>query len=63
MVLNGQIEYGKVQFYFLQFNGLADSETTTAHALVSVYMCPVQVLLVKSSNILWACEYTGVDNL
>ena len=63
MVLNGQIEYGKVQFYFLQFNGPVDLETTTVHALVSVYSRPVQVLLVESSNSLWACQYTSVGDL
>jgi len=65
MVLDGQIEYGEVQFYFLQFttNGPANSETTTTHALISVYSHPVQALLVESSNTLWACQYTGVDDL
>ena len=65
MLLNGQIEYGEVQFYFLQFT--TDSpdnlETPTAHALVSVYSRPVHTLLVESSNTLWACQYTGVDDL
>ena len=65
MVLDGQIEYGEVQFYFFQFttNNLDDSEATTAHALVSVYSRPVQALLDESSNTLWACQYTGVDDL
>jgi len=71
MVLNGQIEYGEVQFYFRQFatHGLDDLEpplsqaTVTAHALVSVYTRPVQALLVESSNTLWACQYTGADDL
>ena len=71
MVLNGQIEYGEVQFYFCQFttHGLDDLEpplsqaTMTVHALVLVYTHPVQALLVKSSNTLWACQYTGADDL
>ncbi|SRR5260221_8253532 len=65
MVLNGQIEYGEVQFYFLQFttSGPDDLETPTAHALVSVYSRPVQALLIESSNTLWACQYTGVHDL
>ena len=70
MVLNGQIEYGEVQFYFLHFttNSLepldeSDSERPTPHALILVYSHPVQALLVKSSNTLWACQYTGVDDL
>jgi hypothetical protein len=65
MILNGKIEYGEVQFYFLQFitDSPKDLETPTAHALVSVYSCPVQALLVESSNTLWACQYTGVNNL
>lgn len=65
MVLNGQIEYGKVQFYFLQFttNGPDDLETPNAHALVLVYSCPIQALLIESSNTLWACKYTGVNDL
>ena len=65
MVLDGQVEYGEVQFYFFQFttNGPDDLETTTAHALVSVYSRPAQALLDESSNTLWACQYTGVDDL
>jgi len=65
MLLNGQIEYGKVQFYFLKFttNGPAGSETTIACALVSVYSRPVQALLIELSNTLWACQYMGVNNL
>jgi hypothetical protein len=65
MVLDGEIEYGEVQFYFLQFtnDGPDDLETITAHALISVYSRPIQHLLVESSNTLWACQYTGVDNL
>ena len=65
MVLDGQIEYGEVQFYFFQFttNDPPGEETTTAHALVSVYTHPLQALLIESSNTLWACQYTGVDDL
>ena len=65
MIINKQIEYGEVQFYFLQFttNGPAGEETTTAHALVSIYSCPIHALLIESSNALWACKYTGVDDL
>jgi hypothetical protein len=65
MILNGQIEYGKVQFYFLQFttDGADNLEMAIAHALVSVYSCPDPALLTKSSNTLWACHYMGVDNL
>jgi hypothetical protein len=65
MVLNGQIEYGEVQFYFLQFrtDSSDDSEKPTTHALVSIYSRPVQALLIKSSNTLWACQYTSVDVL
>ena len=65
MVLNGQIEYGEVQFYFLRptTNSPGDSETPAPHALVSIYSRPVHALLVESSNTLWACQYTGVDDL
>jgi hypothetical protein len=63
MILNGQIEYGEVQFYFLVFATASpdDSETPTAHALVSVYSRPIQALLTESSNTLWACEHGGND--
>jgi hypothetical protein len=63
MVLNGQIEYGEVQFYFLRFATDSPDETPTAHALVSVYSRPAQALLIESSNTLWACQYAGVDDL
>ena len=65
MILNGQIEYGEVQFYFLQFttDGPDNLETAIAHALVSVYSRPDLALLTKSSNTLWACHYMGVDDL
>jgi hypothetical protein len=65
MVLNGQSEYGEVQFYFLVFvtDSPSQDETPTAYALVSVYSRPIQALLTESSNTLWACEYRGVRDL
>lgn len=61
--LNGEIEYSEVQFYFLLFTTDSPDETPTAHALVSVYSRPVQELLDQSSNTLWACQYTGDEDL
>jgi hypothetical protein len=63
MLLNGEIRYGEVQFYFLVFATDNPDETPTAHALVSVYSLPIQALLVESSNTLWACQYTGDEGL
>jgi hypothetical protein len=63
MVLNGQKEYGEVQFYFLVFATDHPDETPTAYTLVSVYSRPIQALLTESSNTLWACEYGGVRDL
>lgn len=66
MTLNGQTEYGEVQFYFLWFAALADSpcnESPTPYALVSVYSHPIQELLNESSNTLWACQYIGDGDL
>ena len=65
MVLDGQIEYGEVQFYFLQFttDGSDNLEMAIAHALVLVYSRPDLALLTKSLNTLWACHYIGIDDL
>jgi hypothetical protein len=63
MVLNGQREYGEVQFYFFVFATDSPDETPTAHALVSVYSRPIQAILTESSDTLWACEYGGVHDL
>jgi hypothetical protein len=60
MMLNGQKEYGEVQFFFLVF--VTDSsEMPTAHALVSLYSPPIQALLTESSNTLWACKHNGQE--
>ena len=61
MILNGQTEYGEVQFYFLLFATDRPDELPTAYALVSMYSRPFQELLNESSNTLWACQYTGDD--
>ena len=66
MLLNGQIEYGEVQFYFLLFSTESPDAShahPTAYALVSVYTRPIQELLDESSNTLWACQYTGNGDL
>ena len=63
MVLNGQIEYSEVQFYFLVFATDSPDEMPTAHALVSVYSRPIQALLTESSNTLWACKHRGDHDL
>ena len=63
MLLNGQIEYGEVQFYFLLFTTDSPDESPSAHALVSVYSRPIQELLDESSDTLWACQYTGHGDL
>jgi hypothetical protein len=63
MLLNGQVEYGEVQFYFLLFSPNSPDESPTAYALVSMYSCPSQELLNESSDTLWACHYTGDGDL
>lgn len=63
MLLNGQTEYGEVQFYFLSFATDSSNESPTAYALVSVYSRPIQELLNESSNTLWACQHTGDGDL
>jgi hypothetical protein len=64
MTLNGQTEYGEVQFYFLLFAADSpDDGPPTPYALVSVYSRPIQELLDESSNTLWACQYTGDGDL
>lgn len=61
--LNGQTEYAKIQFYFLHFSINNLEEVPLCYALVSVYSCPVQEMLVESSNTLWACRYHSDDDL
>jgi hypothetical protein len=57
------MEYAEVQFYFLCFAGDSDSDELVPRALVSVYSRPVQHLLDDSCQTLWACKYSGVDDL
>lgn len=61
--LNGQIEYGEVQFYFLHFTSDNPEDTPLPYALVSVYSRPVQEILDESSNTLWACRNCGDNGL
>ena len=63
MLLNGQVEYGEVQFYFLLFATDHPDALPTAYALASMYSRPIQELLNKSSNTLWACQYSGDEDL
>lgn len=63
ILLNDKIEYAEVQFYFLHYTTHNAGEKPTPYAVVSVYSQPVQSILEDSSNTLWACHYTGVDNL
>jgi hypothetical protein len=63
IILNGQIEYAEVQFYFLHFTTDYVNETPLSYALVSVYSRPIPELLAESSNTLWACRYRGDSNL
>lgn len=60
---NGKIEFAEVQFYFLLFTTDKADETPLPYALVSMYSQPNQELLRESSNTLWACKYSGDDNL
>lgn len=63
ILVNGKIEYAEVQFYFLNFATNNADEIPVPYAVVSVYSCPIQSILDKSCHTLWACHYTGVDNL
>ena len=63
MLLNGQTEYGEVQFCFLSFATDSSNELPTVYALISMYSCPIQKLLNESSNTLWACQHTDNGDL
>ena len=58
-----QIEYAEVWFYFLSFTSNDLDEAPLSYAMVSVYLHPVQSLLIESSNTLWACRYRGDEDL
>jgi len=58
--LDGKTEYGEVQFYFQYFNQLQELEL---RALVSMYGPPDEDMLQDSSQTLWACRYSGSNNL
>ncbi|KAL0056887.1 hypothetical protein AAF712_016496 [Marasmius tenuissimus] len=60
---SGQVEYGKVQYYFQHKIGADNEESREAYALVSVYSRPHQQLLEETFNVLWASQYTGEDGL
>ena len=63
ILLRDEIEYAKVQFYFLHFATHDADETPMPYAVVSVYSHPVQSILDESCNTLWACRYTGTGGL
>ena len=65
-MLNGKIEYGEVQFYFLE-NPYPENEeeqqNKIAYAVISVYGPPDQVMLEESFHTLHACSYMGQEGL
>ncbi|KAF8981243.1 hypothetical protein BDQ17DRAFT_1438524 [Cyathus striatus] len=57
--INENIEYGEVQFYFLEQSPMGEQ----AYALVPLYSPPDPVLLEESFQTIWACSYQGLENL
>ncbi|KAF8156905.1 hypothetical protein B0H34DRAFT_675283 [Crassisporium funariophilum] len=61
ITFEGEIAFAKVQFYFLVKN---DAEgKLDAYALVSIYGPPDADMLEDSYHTLWACAYSGDNNL
>ncbi|KAF8869673.1 hypothetical protein BD779DRAFT_1479590 [Infundibulicybe gibba] len=63
MYIDGQFEFGEVQFYFLHVVGDGEDETASPYALVSFYGRPDADLLEDSYHTLWACKYMGLADL
>ncbi len=64
--MNGKIEFGEVQFYFLDNPRLENQESPqkeNAYAVLSKYSAPNQDLLEESFHTLHACSYLGQENL
>ena len=62
--MNGGIKYGEVQFFFYSANeDPEEDKIPDAYALVSLYGPPDPDLLSDSFNTLWACTYSGAENL
>jgi hypothetical protein len=60
MDINGQIEYGEVQFYFVCEN---ERSELSAFAVVSLFSRPDPRMLEDSYHTLWACKYQGLNAL
>lgn len=60
--INRVIEFGEVQFFFL--NGSEGNiSPAVGYAVVSIYSRPDQNILEESSQTLWVCKYNGTSNL
>jgi len=63
MLLNGQVEYNEVQFYFLLFLANSPNKSPIAYMFILVYFYPIQELLNESPDTLWACHYINDRDL
>ncbi|KAE9395698.1 hypothetical protein BT96DRAFT_825831 [Gymnopus androsaceus JB14] len=57
--LNGTTEYGEVWYYFIVGAG----KGSKGLAMVSLYQKPDPMLYEESYQTLWACKYSGSQNL
>ena len=60
--LNGKLEFGEVQYYFLDQDEDKPGDQV-AYAILSIYGPPNQEMLEESSYTLHACKYKGQENL
>ena len=61
-MINGKVEFGEAQFYF-QIANPSDDNKFIPYALVSLYGPPNAEMLEQSFRTLWACTYSGLNNL
>ena len=61
-MINGKVEFGEAQFYF-QIADPNDDDKFIPYALVSLYGPPNAEMLEQSFWTLWACTYSGLNDL
>ena len=61
-MINGKVEFGEAQFYF-QIADPNDDDKFIPYALVSLYGPPNAEMLEQSFRTLWACTYSGLNDL
>lgn len=61
-MLDGEIAFGEVQFYFINKDDDQD-ENPIVYTVISAYSPPDEAMLEESCHALYACSYLGQENI